>query len=158
MIKLSKLTDYAFVTLSRLALYDGQAVSASDLSDEICLPEPTVAKVLKTLTRNGIVKSIRGTNGGYSLARHAEDLSVGEVIEAFEGPIALTACVDHNSNTCALEGICDLSGRWSPLNQQIRDVFYNTTLSDVMRQSQCSGSVKSSLKSQHTNFTERQST
>lgn len=159
MIKISKLTDYAFVSLLALARKDGESVSASELSAETAVPEPTMAKILKTLGRYGIVTSRRGPNGGYSLARAPEGLSVGEVIEAFEGPIALTACVEHSAESCALEGVCELSGRWSPLNRQIRDVFYKTTLSDMMRHNPCGGSAKSLLNSKHSNpYSERQMT
>ena len=134
MIKLSKITDYAFVTL--WAMRGGDLHSAHDLSVETSVPEPTTAKILKILARHGIVKSRRGVNGGYILAKSHAELSIGEVIEAFEGRIALTACIDHNHDSCALEGVCDLNGKWGPLNKQLRSLFYNQTLADMMSHSQ----------------------
>ena len=136
MIRLSKLTDYAFVILFAFLKESENVISVSHISDRTSLPEPTVSKILKTLCRNNILESQRGVNGGYSLLKPAEDIVVGEVVEMFEGPIALTTCVDTNSENCALEGICELNGKWSGLNNEIRQLFYARTLTDMMSQTQ----------------------
>ena len=96
MIRLSRITDYGIVLMVRLAQNpDDEARNARNLAAEADLPIPVVSKVLKTLTREGLLSSQRGSKGGYTLARNAEDISVPEMITALEGPISLTECSAH---------------------------------------------------------------
>src|ERR1700681_1165291 len=91
MLRLSKLTDYAVVVLVRLD--SGAEVQTSPgIAATTGIPEPTAAKVLKTLSGSALVTSQRGAHGGYRLARRLEDIPIGEVIAAMDGPIALAAC------------------------------------------------------------------
>ncbi len=109
MIRLSKLTDYGLVLMSYAARNKGRTVhTARELSLESGLPLPTVSKLLKLLLQAGFLVSHRGTNGGYSLAREPEDISVAEIIAALEGPIALTEC------STDISGIKDASGKLVP--------------------------------------------
>ena len=75
----------------------GRYGSASELAEEVRLPLPTVSKILKLLTREGLLESHRGIKGGYSLARPAEEISMAEIIACLEGPIAITECIDDTS-------------------------------------------------------------
>ena len=93
MLRLSKLTDYAVVVLTRLAHVDSLATSPG-IAAATGVPEPTVTKVLKAMTQAGLVVSQRGARGGYRLARPLAAIPISDVIVALEGPIALTACVD----------------------------------------------------------------
>ena len=93
MLRLSKLTDYAVVVLARLS--SGTPTQTSPgIAASTGIPEPTVAKVLKTLVAAGLVTSQRGAHGGYRLTRPLPALPVADVIDAIDGPIALTACVE----------------------------------------------------------------
>src|SRR2546423_12109270 len=97
MLRLSRLTDYAVVVLVRLS--GGDAVQPSPgIAASTGIPEPTVAKVLKILAAGGFVASQRGAHGGYRLLRSLEAVPISDVIEAIDGPIALTACVDGGSS------------------------------------------------------------
>ena len=131
MIKLSKLTDYAVVILAQMAQEKGALLSASTLSERAGLPEPTVSKILKLLGKAGIIESARGVSGGYRLDKLAENLPVTAIITAMEGPIALTACVDDSEESCALQGVCAMNGRWSPVNRALRAALENVTLADM---------------------------
>lgn len=130
MFRLSKLTDYGIVAI--FAMADKNLVSASDLSVSTNIPEPTMAKILKILSRAQIVKSKRGPAGGYVLIKDLNILSVGEIIEAFEGRISMTACSDNSHDVCQLEGLCELSGRWSGINAKLRDFLYGLKLNMIM--------------------------
>ena len=101
MIRLSKLTDYGLVLMSYVARSGGGLHTARGLAAESGLPLPTVSKVLKTLLQSGFLVSHRGINGGYNLARGAQEISVAEIIAALEGPIALTECSTDISGLCA---------------------------------------------------------
>lgn len=134
MIKLSRLTDYAVLIMAEMAREGGARVSAARLAEQAGLPEPTVAKILKILTKHGLIRSVRGVNGGYVLESMATDINVTAIIEAMEGPIALTACADQNHENCALEGICALNGRWTPVNNAIKTALSGVTLADMVGQ------------------------
>ena len=133
MIKLSKLTDYAVVILAEMAR-DGQPRqrTAADISASTALPEPTVAKVLKLLAKGGIVTSIRGVNGGYRLDTPAGDVSIAAVIDAMDGPIALTSCVDGGEGCCAYEQNCAVKKKWDPVNAAMKAALENVTLAQMM--------------------------
>lgn len=132
MIKLSRLTDYAVVIMAALARGDGALSSASALAADLSLPEPTVAKVLKILAKGGLVNSARGVSGGYSLAARPAAIRVSAIIEAMEGPIALTSCISGSHDTCGLETVCQLRGRWNVVNTAIKTALDNVTLADIM--------------------------
>lgn len=96
------------------------------------VPEPTVRKVLKTLAHAGIVDSVRGTHGGYALARPAADISVADVVIAVEGPIAVTECASEaTAGACDLEGRCSVQGPWQRISAAIRDALDKLTLADM---------------------------
>jgi FeS assembly SUF system regulator len=131
MIKLSRFADYAVVILSELAQAGRVRLAASDLAVKTNLPEPSVAKILKSLTRAQVLSSMRGVNGGYCLARGAGDISVADIITAIDGPISLTDCADNSP--CALEGHCSMHGRWGKVNLAIRTALESVSLSDLMQ-------------------------
>lgn len=138
LLRLSKLTDYAVVVLSRLA-QDGAApgigrvLTAPGLAAATGIAEPTVAKVLKILGGAGLVEGVRGARGGYRLARPLQQVPLAEVIVAFDGPIALTACVDGGMGGCDAEAICPVRGRWDPVNDAIRRALSGITVADLAR-------------------------
>jgi FeS assembly SUF system regulator len=129
MLKLSRLTDYAVVALVRLGAAEGVATSPG-IAAAIGIPEPTVAKVLKSLGNGGLVTSTRGAHGGYRLARPLGSISVAEVICAIDGPIALTSCVD-GAMSCESHSLCPVAGRWDPVNDAIRAALSGITLADM---------------------------
>lgn len=131
MIKLSKFTDYAVVVLGEMARSEHGRMAASDLAARTNLPEPTVAKILKALTRGGILSSARGVNGGYGLIRAADQITVADIITAMDGPISLTDCAD--SSPCAFEGRCAMHGRWGKVNMAIRTALDSVALTDLTR-------------------------
>lgn len=140
MIKLSRLTDYAIVIVAELARTPGDLQAAATLSVRTRIPEPTVAKVLKILARGGVVDSARGVNGGYVMTRPLAAISIGEVVEAMNGPISLTACADDSAEEeCMVAGNCLLRGRWSPVNAAICAALEAVKLSDMIRVAPCAG-------------------
>ena len=131
MIRLNRLTDYAVVVLDRMADAPGEVLTAPQLADQSAVPLPTVAKLLKILTRDGIVVSHRGASGGYRLSRAPDDVSVAEIIRALEGPISLTSCVDGATGNCDVESLCPMRGNWDKVNAAIRDALESVTLAEM---------------------------
>ncbi len=132
MIKFSRLADYAVVVLAVLAKSDGGLMAASSLASESGLPEPTVAKVLKALSKGGVVESIRGVSGGYKIARAKNEITVAQIVTAIDGPVALTACVEDSTDECCYTGFCPVQGRWDRVNLAIRKTLEEITLADML--------------------------
>jgi len=130
MLRLSKLTDYAVVVLVRLGGTEGVQTSPT-IAATTGIPEPTVAKVLKTLAASDLVSSQRGARGGYRLNRSLAAIPIADVIAAVDGPIALTACVDGSLSGCESQGLCPMRGRWDPVNQAIHAALSSITLADM---------------------------
>ena len=104
---------------------------AGALASEAHLPRPTVSKILKGLAREGLLVSHRGVQGGYSLARKAEEISVADIIRALDGPIAMTDCITDESGNCDLQARCPTRLPWLRINQAVRGALESITLSDM---------------------------
>ena len=133
MIRMSKLADYGLVLMTQF-LRESRAeenLSARQLAAETSLPLPAVSKVLKALSREGLLISHRGAGGGYSLSRRPERISVGEVLSAVEGPIAMTECID-NEGGCRQEALCPVRPNWERINHAVKEVLDAITLIDMM--------------------------
>jgi FeS assembly SUF system regulator len=133
MIRLSKLTDYAIVVLTEMARSGTDATfPVHTLALRSSVPEPTVAKLMKALTRGGIVQSSRGTAGGYRLSRAAADISMADVVSALEGPIALTDCVGgHDDTGCQVERLCAVRGNWDRINNALISALASVSLAEM---------------------------
>jgi FeS assembly SUF system regulator len=130
MIRMSKLTDYAIVILAHLAR-SGGTLTAQDLATRSKVPLPTVSKLCKELSKAGIVVSHRGRHGGYGLARLPEQISVAQVVEALEGPIALTECAQPGPQSCGIEATCLAKASWDPVSRAIHGALENLPLSSI---------------------------
>jgi FeS assembly SUF system regulator len=128
MLRITKITDYGFILLAHMANQDGELLhNAKDLSTAIGIPLPTVSKVLKILTQGGILKSHQGSKGGYSLARNANAISAAEIIEAVEGPVAITDC----SSADGCDRNCQVSPSWQQVNRAVIGALKGLTLADM---------------------------
>ena len=133
MIKLSKMTDYAVVCLGMLARKPGSSMSATELSKETGLALYTVQKLLKLLvSKSDFIKANRGALGGYMLNRNSSEISVVEIIEALDGPITLTSCVDKSGSFCEASDICFLGGKWNKINEIIRKSLNDISLKELL--------------------------
>lgn len=132
MLRISRLTDYAFILASRLDKAEDEIVSCSTLAERAPLPLPTVRKVCKQLAQEGLLVSHQGAHGGYELARPLEDVTVAEVISAMEGPIAVTLC-SEGTGECEIEDACPTSNNWKVINAAIRSALDGLTLADMQR-------------------------
>ena len=133
MIKLSKMTDYAVVCLGTLARRPGYSMSATELSKETGLALYTVQRLLKLLvSKSDFIRAYRGALGGYILNRNSSNISVVEIIEALDGPITLTSCVNKSESFCEASDICFLGGKWNKINEIIRKSLHEITLEDLL--------------------------
>src|SRR6476660_4366488 len=106
-MRLTHLADYAVVLMTAAARYpEGARLSATELSADTGVPLPTAQKLMGQLAASGLLTSARGASGGFALARAAGEISLADIVEAVEGPIALTMCSDSNNHECALDKHC----------------------------------------------------
>jgi FeS assembly SUF system regulator len=131
MLRVTKLTDYATVVLTALAAQPDRVLSAAGLAEQAGLETPTVSKLLKPLAQAGIVEAFRGANGGYRLARAAADISLIEIVEAIEGPLAMTECSIH-AGACGIEHSCNVRGNWRRINDVVADALRGVTLAQML--------------------------
>lgn len=130
MLRISKLTDYATVILAGLADTGQGLCSASGLAERTGVGLPTVSKLLKELQRAGLVLSVRGARGGYQLARPAAEISAADIIDAVEGPVALTECSGKDSH-CGIEHNCQVGHSWQRVNRAIRRALADVRLTHL---------------------------
>lgn len=136
-MRLSSMADYAVVTMSAAARHcGGQRVSAGQLAEETGLPVPTVQKLVSRLTAAGLLRSSRGVGGGLKLARPAAAITLADIIEAVEGPIALTPCVDAGRSDCALDGGCSVKPHWNIVGTAVRNALADVPLTRLAEQVQ----------------------
>ena len=130
-LRISKLTDYATVILATLARDDAGRRAAADVARQCHLALPTVSKLLKQLHRAGLVESTRGLRGGYRLARPARQISAAAILDALEGPLALTECATGAHSRCDLQASCSVGGSWQRINQAIRQSLEEVSLAEL---------------------------
>lgn len=132
-MRLSNLADYAVVTMSQAARHcGGGRVSASDLAAETGLPAPTVQKLVSKLVGAGLLRSVRGAGGGLQLARPAAAISLADIVEAVEGPIALTACIEGAE--CVVEHECRIRPHWPMVNEALRGALAGIPLTQLVQE------------------------
>jgi len=131
-MRLTHLADYAVVIMTAAARRGaGARLSASELAQETGVPLPTTQKLMGRLAAEGLLTSVRGAAGGFALARAAEEITLADIVEAVEGPIALTACVEHGRHDCSLEPECSVRPHWSVVNEALRGALAAVPLSQL---------------------------
>lgn len=130
MLKIGKLTDYALLITSQMAKDPHSILSASLLAEALHLSAPTVSKILKMLAEANLVTSIRGAEGGYRLAKPAQQITVADVISAMEGELAMTECCETTS-LCAIDSMCTMRENWRKINGMVHTLLAKFTIIDM---------------------------
>lgn len=139
MLSLTKKTDYALIAMSRLAANPEAVFSAREIAQDFHVPLPLLMNVLKKLCASGLVRSVRGARGGYSLARPAAEVTLADLIVALEGPMKLAQCSsakgdDGNGQPhgCRLGEKCPIQGPLQRVHERLRDFLENVTLAEIV--------------------------
>jgi Rrf2 family protein len=134
MLRLTKKADYGLMALKFLAEQASSntpaPASAKDIADAYHIPPPLLAKILQTLARAGLLVSTAGTNGGYTLARSAKEISAFEVIRAIDGPLFITSCITIHG-TCDLDSHCTIKEPLRKVNDSIKDLLSAIHIADL---------------------------
>ena len=131
-MRLTSFADYAVVMLAAAARHPaGARLSAGTLAAETGVPLPTAQKLMGRLAAAGLLSSARGTGGGFVLARAADGISLADIIEAVEGPIAMTSCIEGAATDCALEGSCAVRPHMGIVNVAVRGALQGVSLASL---------------------------
>ena len=132
-MKLSSLADHAVVMMTAAARHCGglARVNASVLAQETGVPLPTAQKLVSRLAAAGLIESARGAGGGFRLSRPPAAIALVDVVEAIDGPVALTSCVEKGAHDCCREGTCHVAPHWSAVNDAVRAALAGVTLAQL---------------------------
>ncbi len=142
-MRLTHLADYAVVMMTAAARREasnsapdggGSRLSAADLSGETGVPLPTAQKLMGKLAAAGLLTSVRGFGGGFTLARGITDISLADIVEAVEGPIAMTQCAGSDEvSDCALDAHCRVKPHMGIVGAKVRGALHAVTLQELAR-------------------------
>ena len=130
-MRLSHLADYAVVLMTAAARYpEGERLSATELSADTGVPLPTAQKLMGQLAGCGLLSSVRGAGGGFTLSRPASEISLADIVEAVEGPIAMSACSDGKFD-CALDAHCRVKPHMGIVGHAVRGALGAVSLTEL---------------------------
>lgn len=137
-MRLTNLADYGVVIMVQAALAQREMgamhwLTAPSVAQATGLTLPTVTKIIGLLARAGLLTTQRGAHGGFRLAAPAVELNVAQIVEAVDGPIALTLCADHGADVtpCAHQSACHVGPHWQIINATVRDALAALALADL---------------------------
>src|SRR5262245_21884819 len=131
-MRLSHLADYAVVLMTAAARREaGARLSATELSEDTGVPLPTAQKLMGQLAASGLLTSSRGASGGFALSRPASEISLADIVEAVEGPIALTMCSDSNNHECILDAHCRVKPHIGVVGRAVRGALGAVSLTQL---------------------------
>lgn len=140
MVRISTKGRYALAVMLDLSIYDtGENIPIKTIARRLDLSSKYLEQVINVLAKAGFVKSVRGSAGGYRLARKSQDYTVGEILRLTEGSLAPVACVEEDAGYCAREDSCVTVTVWRELNDAINSVVDRITLADLTERSQMKG-------------------
>ncbi len=126
--------EYGVRALYELALHEGEGpIPSASIAAQQQIPENYLSQLLLTMRKAGLIRSVRGPQGGHMLARDAGDIDLGEVLTVLEGPMLPMECVSPTFSDCCLLDSCVIRGVWRDLKAATDDILYSTTLADLIR-------------------------
>ena len=133
MLKITRLADYSVLIL---CCFRDKKLTAKSISNKTGLGIATVNKILSLLVKAKILKPVRGANGGYCPLKSLKKVSIKDIIEAIEGPVALTKCVETSEEkNCNLYCTCITKNVWSQVNNSVQATLHKIKINDITNQS-----------------------
>jgi len=130
MLRFTKRADYGLMAVHYIAVNDQVgAVSAKRIAEEFAIPPELLAKILQRLAKRRIIVGQNGPKGGYVLARRPDEISVGQVVRALEGPINIVGCIEQSG--CPQEERCSLRRPVQKLQAAISQMLDTMSLADL---------------------------
>jgi Rrf2 family protein len=132
-MKISTKGRYALRLMLDIALdHSGEPVRIKDIAARQEISEKYLEQIISVLNKAGLVRSIRGSQGGYLLTKEVDKYTAGMILRVTEGSLAPVSCLDDEVNTCERQSLCATLRLWQMLNTAICDVVDKVTLADLM--------------------------
>lgn len=134
MLRLSKKVEYALIALMDLAQNkEHEPVTTKSLAATYNIPQELLGKVMQTLTRKGILRSVQGVKGGYILGQEPDNISLSLIIETLEGPISITSCNHSEAERCGCDllSTCTIKSPMEIIQDELSKYFSNISLKDL---------------------------
>lgn len=128
---LTRNTDYAVRAICAMAARSGEVVTAAELVSELKMPRPFLRKILQVLNKSEIVKSTKGSGGGFVLARKPGDIYLAAIIEAFQGPLSINECI-FKKKVCPNRKICPLKKKLSEIENKVEAELRAVTIGSLL--------------------------
>lgn len=136
-MKISTKGRYAVRVMVDLAAHNtGEYIKLKQISERQGISEKYLEQIIAILNRAGYVKSIRGAQGGYRIARPPENYTVGMILRLTEGSLSPVACLDDEVNECERCDSCETLQVWKELREAINGVVDNVTVADLLERRQ----------------------
>jgi len=131
-MRLTHLADYAVVLMTAAARREsGERLSATELAQETGVPRPTAQKLMGLLATAGLLQSMRGQGGGFSLNREVAAISLADIVEAVEGPFVMTMCADGLNHECLLDKHCRVKPHMGIVGERVRGALETVSLEQL---------------------------
>lgn len=132
-VRLSRLSDYAIVLMCEMAASQDKTLSARKLHETTHISQSGIVKILKMLANGGLVTSLRGARGGYSIASEPKEISILDIVQAIDGPISMTLCSHQaTDNPCMFEARCTAKSGWGTVNSALQDTLSHFSVADFI--------------------------
>ena len=130
-MQITRETDYAIRCVHYLSCGKGETLMVDRIAQGMQIPKTFLAKILQKLVKGGVVKSFRGARGGFRLDRRPVEITLLDVIEAIEGPVAMNACA-LDKRTCSLSGRCSVHPVWVEIRKEVEQRLKKQTIATLV--------------------------
>jgi Rrf2 family protein len=134
-VQITKETDYAIRCVHYLSSHWGSVTMIGEIAKKMCIPKSFLAKILQKLSRAEIVRSYRGINGGFELTRSPENITLLDVIESIEGPVAMNSCAIEKK-ICRFSGTCSVHPVWIEIRAKVESILREKNFANLVSLSQ----------------------
>ncbi len=135
MLKFNKKVEYALIAMLEMAQQANanELITAKSVSSRYHIPQEIMGKVLQTLVKGGLLLSVQGVKGGYTLATHPDRVSIWQVVQAIEGPVTLVTCIGPDKHYCQQYEYCNIRTPLTIIQDKLEEYFSDMKLSDVQQ-------------------------
>lgn len=128
-------TEYGVRAVLEIALKDGMPAKVNEIARNQNMPERFLEQAMAQLKKAGVVKSIRGAHGGYTLAENPKKITLARVIQAIEGPMALVDCLENDNDCCQID-LCTVKEVWKGVQAKILKALDSITIEELVNKKQ----------------------
>jgi Rrf2 family protein len=137
MLKINRQTDYAVRVVLALAKHGDEArLSSTEIRQEMLIPKAFMSRIVAQLSRSGLINTFPGRDGGLMLPRPASQITLRDIVEAFEGPILLSECLQvKGEDDCPFQSNCPIRPKWGRVQVAMLREMASITFEDLMQES-----------------------